>query len=146
MTMPPFITDSAYSSAKTTLISQFGGTLPTTDPNYPLILANYMNQNFGYSLAYDQYVAFEANHTGSLCNRLPYATVNADPYDCVKNQVQILVANGIPDWNNYIAAARQAFIANYESTCAMAQQNATLASQEQLYHYTLYYYDQADNL
>jgi len=135
-----------YSSAKSAMISAFGGTLPTTDPNYPTILANYMNQHFGFSLSYDQYVAYEANHSGSLCNQTPYASTDADPYDCVKNQVQVLVANGIQDWNSYIAAARQAFISNYESTCSMAQENATMASVEQLYHYTLYYYDQADNL
>lgn len=140
------ITPSAYAAAKDTLNARFGRTLLPTDANYTTIFANFMNQYFGFSLAYDQYAAYESSHSGLLCNQMPYASVNADPYDCVKNQLSTIVASGLVDWNNYIATNRQAFIADYENTCSLAQASAGLSSLEQLYHYTLYYYDQADNL
>lgn len=140
------ISYTAYQNAKTALVVQFGGTLPTTDPNYQTIFANYMNQQWGFSLTYADYAAYDASHPGLLCNTMPYTTIAADPNDCVKNAIAKAVIDGLADYNAYIANQRQLFKASYIGTCRLAQANANLNGLQQQYHYTLYYYDQADNL
>jgi RHS repeat-associated protein len=158
ITLPVFLEPGAqgcvmpsdYATALKVLNKQFGRTLVPTDTNYMVIRTNFLNQYFGFGLSYDQYNDYDTllttNPAATLCNVPPYTTTNANPYDCVQNNISVAVANGLNDWNNYIAANRQAFIASYESTCSLAQPGVTRNSLEQLYHYTLYYYDQADNL
>jgi RHS repeat-associated protein len=121
-------------------------TLPTTDPNYQTIFSNYMNQQWGFSLTYADYAAYDASHPGLLCNTMPYTTIAADPNDCIKNAIAKAVIDGLADYNAYIANQRQLFKASYIGTCRLAQANANLNGLQQQYHYTLYYYDQADNL
>jgi RHS repeat-associated protein len=144
-----WITASDYQAAKTLLASQFTS-LPTTDPNYQTIYSNFMNQQWGFALTFDNYSAYDAllltNPSAILCNTLPYTTTNADPYDCVENAVAIAVNGGLADYDAYIATNRQLFIASYINTCKLAKANANLVGLQQNYHYTLYYYDQADNL
>ncbi|SDR89064.1 RHS repeat-associated core domain-containing protein [Mucilaginibacter mallensis] len=136
----------AYLAAKDTLNIQFGGTLSTLDTNYQTILSNYMNQRWGFSLTYSDYNAFETGTSPLLCNTLPYTSVNANPYDCVENAVSKAVESGLADYDAYIALQRQNFMTSYINTCSLAKANANMVGVQQEYHYTLYYYDQADNL
>jgi RHS repeat-associated protein len=137
---------SAYLAAKSAMNAEFGGTLSTLDTNYQTILSNYMNQRWGFSLTYADYNAFETGTTALLCNTLPYTSVNANPYDCVENAVSKAVESGLADYDAYIAQQRQNFIASYINTCKLAKANANMVGVQQEYHYTLYFYDQADNL
>jgi RHS repeat-associated protein len=154
ITLPVFLdpgakgcsTRSEFNTAKTTLSAAFGGTLSTSDPNYPVIFANYMNQQWGFSLTYYDYTAFDSSSAISLCNTLPYHAVTPDPYDCVKNAVSTAVNSGLADYAAYIALQRQKFRTDYINTCKLAKANANLIALQQEYHYTLYQYDQADNL
>ena len=50
------------------------------------------------------------------------------------------------DYNAYIIQERNLFQQSYISTCSAANPNLNLYAPQRLYHYTLYYYDQADNL
>jgi hypothetical protein len=84
---PGYITRTQYNTAKSALSGQFSPALSPTDPNYQTILSNYLNQTWGFSLTYDDYAGFEAGSAPLLCNTIPYSSVNADPYDCVKNAV-----------------------------------------------------------
>lgn len=61
-----------YSTAKSSLIAQFGGSLDTTNTNYQTIYASFMNQPWGFMLSYDQYKDYDAKLVGPpdavLCN------------------------------------------------------------------------------
>jgi RHS repeat-associated protein len=139
-----------YQLAKNSLDSQFGGFLTTSSPNYEDIFSNYMNQQWGFTLTYDDYANYDAllltDPNASLCNKPPYTTRDIDPYDCVKNMMAIAVSNGKADYDAYIAEQRKLFRTSYVNVCKLAKPDANLAAVEQIYHYTLYYYDQADNL
>ncbi|MFS2186922.1 RHS repeat-associated core domain-containing protein [Mucilaginibacter sp. Mucisp84] len=143
------VTAADYQAKRGVLLGLFNN-LTTADENYGTILSNYMNQQLGFSLTYDDYVAFEAliAQGGSpvLYNKMPYKTIPVDPYDCIKNAVAKMVITAKADYDDYIDDLRQSFQASYINTCKLAQANANLKTTEQLYHYTLYYYDQADNL
>lgn len=143
------VTADDYKDKKIALFSLFSN-LTTADDNYGIILSNYMNQQLGFSLTYDDYVAFEAliaqGGSPTLYNKMPYKTIPIDPYDCVKTAVAKMVSAGKSDYDDYIDDLKQSFQASYINTCKLAQANANLTTTEQLYHYTLYYYDQADNL
>jgi RHS repeat-associated protein len=143
------VTAADYQIKKNALLSLFNN-LTTADDNYGTILSNYMNQQLGFSLTYDDYVAFEAliaqGGSPTLYNKMPYKTIPIDPYDCVKTAVAKMVTAGKSDYDDYIDDLKQSFQASYINTCKLAQANANLTTTEQLYHYTLYYYDQADNL
>ncbi|WP_139112906.1 glycosyl hydrolase 108 family protein [Mucilaginibacter sp. PPCGB 2223] len=147
------ITQSEYASAKAAMNSNFASPLTISSVNYKTILTNYMNQKFGFALTYDDYIAFDAlpappdGHPDALlCNSPPYTAVTADPYSCVKDAMASAIANGVRDYNTYIAEQRDKFKRDYIATCSAAQESVNLAAHSQVYHYTLYYYDQADNL
>src|ERR1700741_1813405 len=79
--LPPFLDPAAkgcivpadYAAAKSDLNSQFGGTLPTSDPNYETIFTNFMNQRWGFTLSFSEYSAYDAlltsNPSAILCNQ-----------------------------------------------------------------------------
>ncbi|HEY0772140.1 MAG TPA: hypothetical protein VGD31_17585, partial [Sphingobacteriaceae bacterium] len=50
------------------------------------------------------------------------------------------------DYAAYITEERRKFVQAYIDTCSAAKASVDLTKEEQVYHYTLYYYDQADNL
>ncbi|SDR89174.1 RHS repeat-associated core domain-containing protein [Mucilaginibacter mallensis] len=68
------------------------------------------------------------------------------PKNCVENAVSKAVESGLADYDAYIALQRQNFMTSYINTCSLAKANANMVGVQQEYHYTLYYYDQADNL
>jgi RHS repeat-associated protein len=139
-----------YQAKKTALSNEFGGTLSVSDPNYEKIFSNYMNQQWGFVLSYDDYAAYDAalltDTSIRLCNKTPYKTLQLDPYQCIKDAVTRQVETGKADYDTYIADNRQLFRASYINACKVAKANASMNAIEQIYHYTLYYYDQADNL
>ena len=141
------VTQAMFQTALTDMNNQFGGNLSSTNANYPTILANFMNQRWGFSLGYSDYSNYiSSNSTALLCNTTPYTNVNSDPYACMKSIMEIAVENGVRAYNDYITDQRLKFRTDYINTCSAAQASANLVTQTQTYHYTLYYYDQADNL
>ena len=139
------VTPAEYAAAKADLNTAFGGSLPITDPNYETIFTNYMNQRWGFVLGYPQYAAYDANPSGSLCNVINN-TVTVDPLGCIESQMAASVANGKRDYAVYLDEQKNLFRADYISKCSAVQGHVNLYSPEKIYHYTLYYYDQADNL
>jgi len=121
------------------------GTDPN-DPSYPYyqaILTNYMNQKYGFALGYSAYDGFTS---GTLCNNPPFKAVAGDPYDNVQTQLVVYVSNAKAQYTTYINTQKELFRANYIATCSAAQANVNFTTNKQNFHYTLYYYDQADNL
>ncbi|MDO3628862.1 AHH domain-containing protein [Mucilaginibacter sp. BT774] len=157
VTLPPFldptghgcIAKSDYDAAKTDFTNQFAGTLTTGDPNYENIFTTFMNQRWGLTLYYTQYQDYETalitNSAAMLCNQAA-PTFNVDLFSCITEQEAAAVGNGLNDYSVYINQQRELFRASYASTCSAAKAAATLNAPQQIYHYTLYYYDQADNL
>jgi RHS repeat-associated protein len=157
LTLPVFLEPNAkgcvlpsdYSAAKAALNAQFGGSLSINDPNYETIFTNFMNQRWGFVLGYSQYLAYETqlstNPSAMLCNQVPPG-ITPDPLACISTQIAISVANGKRDYGVYIEQQKDLFRASYVNTCSAAKGNVVLKAPEKIYHYTLYYYDQADNL
>jgi RHS repeat-associated protein len=146
------ITPTEYASARSDLVAAFGGSLDTTaaDSNYHIIYTNFMNQRWGFTLNYDQYKAYDNELMGKpsaiLCNQQPWSNIPADHYTCIEAQIGTAAENGERDYDTYIVTQKNNFRTNYVSTCSLAQAMVNLKTQSQEYHYTLYYYDQADNL
>jgi RHS repeat-associated protein len=141
-----YITGSTFDTALSSLTSQISGV--ASSPNYNVILANFMNQRFGFSLSYSAWADFAASHTSTtiLTNQPPFQDVATDPYAPVKNQIAVSVANGKHEYDVYIIDQQNTFRSNYITTCVGTKASVDNTAQSQNYHYTLYYYDQADNL
>ncbi|AYL93832.1 RHS repeat-associated core domain-containing protein [Mucilaginibacter celer] len=146
-----YVEKSDYLAAKGAMQNEFQSvSVLEADPNYRIILASYMNQRFGYVLSYDDYIAFEAGFAANpnlrLCNKLPFSAIKADPNACAKAALETAVNSGRRDYEIYINEQRAKFRADYINVCKLAAVNASLATKQNIYHYTLYYYDQSGNL
>ncbi|OCX50795.1 hypothetical protein BEL04_18875 [Mucilaginibacter sp. PPCGB 2223] len=144
------ILPSAFNQAQSDLSTAFGGSLSTADTLYRTIFTNYMNQKWGFTLNYEDYQNYKtkllADSTAILCNTPSTITIYPDPYQCIKDQIATAVFNGRRDYNDYIDEQKRLFRTAYINTCSAAKAEATMEAEQQEYHYTLYYYDQADNL
>ncbi|HXB13878.1 MAG TPA: RHS repeat-associated core domain-containing protein, partial [Bacteroidia bacterium] len=146
-----------------------------TIPNYQSLVANYLNQTFNFDLTYEQYMAFykECKDTTiitnptlpscfncsdcteklvpslalTLCNE-PLLTVPAavDSNPCYTYLMMDAQYNAQNAYNNYIDSVNTNFTANYIKHCMNIQDSFHLNMPFDEYHYTLYYYDQAENL
>jgi RHS repeat-associated protein len=154
--LPAFLDDHAqlswadYQTALGIMQAQFASTSAlTSSDQYPTILTNYMNQRYGFIFNYTDYHNFElANHstTPVLYYIPPYNNVPTDIYAPVKAILQSALGNGVRAYDQYISDARNAFLVHYIATCAQVQTTVNINITTRNYHYTLYYYDQADNL
>ncbi|HEY0679882.1 MAG TPA: polymorphic toxin-type HINT domain-containing protein [Chitinophagaceae bacterium] len=144
------ITKNEFDAAKAALASEMGGTLSTTHANYEDVLSNYLNHRWGFSMAYHRYLAYETelatNPLAILCNQPPFVSVEVDPYACLKDLVASAIISGRREYEAYIIEEKRKFRVNYVNACSKAKANARLTAEQQIYHYTLYYYDQAGNL
>jgi RHS repeat-associated protein len=140
------ITKSDYNAAMSALLAEFGGSLTPDSSNYELIVTNYLNQKWGFSLNYEKYAAFGSSSDTKLCNELPYTDAVLEDFACQKSLIEFAVGTGRSQYEAYIQEERLKFETNYISLSASAQANVNLIRPQQIYHYTLYYYDQAGNL
>ncbi|PJJ79983.1 RHS repeat-associated core domain-containing protein [Mucilaginibacter auburnensis] len=140
------VTRSAYDLALNQLHSAFdiSPSALMAHANYPAILTNFMNNRFGFGLTYADYKAY--NTTGLLCNSIYNNEKPIDPYDCIRTTLVSALTSGVFAYEKYIQDEKNKFRAFYISQCALAQNTVNLKSTSPKYHYTLYYYDQADNL
>ena len=146
-----YITWTEYSNARSALNAAFeSGEFSSSKTNYERILANYMNQVFGFAMSYDQYAAYEelaASNPGELlCNEPPFTNVQIDPYACVKTKLEVAVANGRREYLAYEEEEKRKFQDSYVALAASVKANVYLSAKQAIYHHTLYYYDQAANL
>lgn len=141
------ITASQYASAVNSLSSQLG-TLDKTNANYEDIFTNFLNQQWGFTLTYDDYKAYgdKVGTTDLLCNHPAFTTVQPDPYSCMMENIDDAVAVGNTLYSEYIEEVRRQFRKDYIAYCGAEKPKFQLTSSRQNYHFTLYYYDQAGNL
>ncbi|SFD83906.1 RHS repeat-associated core domain-containing protein [Chitinophaga sp. CF118] len=128
------------------------GWLLDTDANYENIYATYLNHRWGFTLSYAEYKGYadlliaNPGTTTMLCNQPVYVAVKRDPYSCLMEVLDDAVSRGKVLYKEYIAEIRRQFRKDYIAYCGSAKANVQLTAAQQLYHYTLYYYDQAGNL
>jgi RHS repeat-associated protein len=138
------ITHTEYTDALQSLKQRFSQSFtPANFSNYEQILTNYMNYSFGFSLSYSKYEAFTS---GQLCNEPSFTDVGEDPYACVKSKIEVAFGIGEQRYDEYISLLRNDFVNAYVANCSVAKASVRFANSEDIYHYTLYYYDQAGNL
>jgi len=136
----------AYNVAVSDLNTALGNTLSPASANYETIFSNYLNQKFGFFLSYHDYEVYAAGSRDMLCNEPPYVAAPIDPMACVKALIDQAYGIGNEQYTSYINEEKRKFVNAYVNTCAAAKANVTLKASQQIYHYTLYYYDLAGNL
>lgn len=117
--------------------------------NYADIFSTYLNHRWGFTLTYDDYNDYKnklVTQPGAiLCNEPVYSPVAVNLYQCMNSIMANAITNGQRDYEAYVEVQKRIFRMNYTNTCLAAKSNVRLTSQEQIYHYTLYYYDLAGN-
>ncbi|NSL88113.1 hypothetical protein ECE50_014795 [Chitinophaga sp. Mgbs1] len=140
------IAKQAFTDAETALKAAFGGTVNTGHANYQEVYRNFMNQRWGFTLAfsdYDKYrVKLQSSPNEVLCNQPVYDVVQANPYQCMYDLIDAAVESGRRMYGEYIDSVKRDFRNQYVSICGKAKPRVDLHTSQQNYHYTLYYYDQ----
>ncbi|MGV3768134.1 MAG: RHS repeat-associated core domain-containing protein [Chitinophagaceae bacterium] len=149
----PCLSCDSILSAVTAFETKFPG-ISDTALGYTELFTNFMNQRFGFSLGYSEYVAYldscEANalYGVKLCN-VPAAeevSVENDGNTCVVALFATALTNAANEFRYYIDSVRADFREAYMTRCLNASASLTLSAELFEYHYTLYYYDQSGNL
>ena len=140
-----------------TAFSAFNNKFPnigTTDDDYPVLVANFFNHRFGYSLTYDQYRTYLDSctasplYTGKLCNQ-PVAVegeIENNGNGCMADLFATALTNANNTYIAYIDSVRRDFREAYMTRCMNVQPVLTMKAELFEYHYTLYYYDQSGSL
>ena len=129
-------------------------TIDTTRDDYEQIFANFFNHRFGYSLTYDEYRSYLDScsahplYTVSLCNKpaTQEATIDNNNDGCMADLFVTALTNANNTYIAYIDSVRRDFREAYMTRCLNVQPALTMTAELYEYHYTLYYYDQANNL
>jgi len=145
------INETAFRAAETTFNTLWSD-LDVTNTNYESIFANYMNQRWGFSLGYSSYETFKDKITRTpgttelLCNVPGFSTVEKDPYECLLTVAGSAIDAGKREYDAYIDSVRNDFRKQYVLECSATKARVKAEVKQQLYHFTLYYYDNAGNL
>ena len=144
------VTPQELLAAQTEFQQQF--TVDPTHKNYERIFTNYMNHKWGFTLGYADYkeyldaIAANPSSTALLCNKPEFASIPSDPFACLFAQMDNAVDNGKGNYDRYIEEEKVKFRKEYIALCSSAKISLKAKAKQQVYHYTLYYYDQAGNL
>jgi RHS repeat-associated protein len=120
--------------------------------NYETFYVNYMNQRLGFSLGYASYkdfkdkIAQNPNTSALLCNEPAFITIEKDPYECLLTVAGIAINAGKREYDAYIDSVKRDFRRLYVLECSATKARVRATVKQQLYHFTLYYYDNAGNL
>jgi len=150
---PACLSCDSVQAALTAFNAKFPG-ISTTSVNYQIIFANFFNHRFGYSLTYDDYRGFldncNANPSGhiTLCNKpsTEEATVENNNDGCMADLFATALTNANNTYIAYIDSVHRDFREAYMTRCMNVQPALTMTAELFEYHYTLYYYDQSNNL
>lgn len=145
------VTAQQYTTAKTAFETAVGGSPDPQHRNYQRTFAIYMNHQWGFTMGYDQYEAYEtslsANPDAMLCNKPAFSEETPiDPLSCIMTLVNDAVYTARYQYVAYIEREKKHFRDKYITVCSSTRVKATLQAPQQIYHYTLYYYDQAGQL
>ncbi|MBN9295451.1 MAG: hypothetical protein J0I41_00500 [Filimonas sp.] len=140
-----------FETAMADMTAAFGSNgLSATHDNYETIVRNYLNHRWGFSLGYADYLTYQSSIVSDpnalLCNQPIGASIPTDPYACMKSLVTTAIINGRKDYEAYLEEEKRLFRNTYINACKDPAPSVHLTAEQQIYHYTLYYYDQASNL
>ncbi|ASZ10850.1 RHS repeat protein [Chitinophaga pendula] len=139
-----------YTAAVTAFNQEGWSDLNAGHPNYKRVFTTYLNHRWGFSLGYADYetyaVQLASSSTATLCNQPFFTSQDADPYACLVSLAEGAVAQGRRVYAKYIDSVRQDFSRQYVNVCATTKSAVNITTAQRLYHFTLYYYDQAGNL
>lgn len=117
---------------------------------YEEALSTYLNHKWGFTMGFADYRNYENEVVDDadklLINKRPFDTLYPDVAQCITSRLSPLVYNALEEYRMLVAEERKLFLQAYVSNCAAPEIEVTLKTQQKIYHYTLYYYDQADNL
>jgi RHS repeat-associated protein len=117
---------------------------------YEDALSTYLNHKWGFTMGFADYRNYEneviKDANKLLINKRPFDTLYPDVAECIKPRLSPLLYNAMEEYRMLIAEERKLFLQAYVSNCAAPEIEVTLKTQQKIYHYTLYYYDQANNL
>ncbi|HSY76831.1 MAG TPA: hypothetical protein VK890_08245, partial [Bacteroidia bacterium] len=143
-----------------------------TLPGYPEWITNYLNQTFGFNLTFNEYWQFYGECMKDFDSSYILHKVFGTPRDTLRDTLHIMLCshaengtpvkvdtntcytylmmdakyNAITSYNNYMDSVQSKFKANYIAHCMQVNDSFHLKMPFDEYHYTLYYYDQAENL
>ncbi|WP_429064971.1 RHS repeat-associated core domain-containing protein [Chitinophaga sp. W2I13] len=144
------ITATEFWAVRAAFAASVGATGDTSAITYKNIYRNYLNQRWGFSLTFSDYDNFrkllQTSPTATLCNSPVYSTLPADPYQCMYDLVDGAIEGAKRSYTMYIDSVKQDFRKQYIDICSAVRSKVSLNTSQQIYHYTLYYYDQAGNL
>jgi len=156
ITIPPILecnTCKTHAEVEDEWDSYLAGCGDTSTVAQKSLVAAYLNQVLGLNRSFEDYLAFLTTtptfpECWYLCPRarFPQATVDSS---CVSLELESgMYALANLSYERLLDSMRQVFVRNYLNKCLGSelteQFEARLTQAE--YHYTLYYYDQADNL
>lgn len=148
---PAWVTCTSVTNA----YSDFDGFYPDVEAGsklYRVLLENYMNSRFGFSLGFDDYEEFKtiacpANGNAVLYNKVRIGTLQYNhEMQCTEDILRLVFEKAAQEYEYYIENERRIFRNNYISACLSGKASTSLTSERYEYHYTLYYYDQSGNL
>ncbi|MBO9154071.1 RHS repeat domain-containing protein [Chitinophaga sp. GCM10012297] len=144
------VTAADYNAAVTAFNSSFNAAPDVNHPQYGRIFSSFMNQRWGFTLGYEDYMAYQQALQGDpsklLCNKPAFGTVKDDKLSCLAGLVSDAINRGNYAYNIYIEEERKKFKQEYITLCSGVNASADLTGKQQVYHYTLYYYNQAGQL
>ena len=129
--------------------------------NYITLLTTYMNQYFGFDMTFGEYLQFYKQCSSGdtldlgdgkhlpllLCNRAANEpTPITDTNPCYTSLMLDAQYTAQEEYVNYVDSVKNAFEANYIKHCMQIDDSFHVTMPFDEYHYTLYYYDQAENL
>ncbi|MRG44747.1 hypothetical protein GFS24_06460 [Chitinophaga sp. SYP-B3965] len=145
------ITALEYTTAKSAFNTALGGSPNVEHEDYNSMLATYLNHQWGFTMGHDQYRDYEelllTEPEAALCNIPAFGTtVKDDPLACIMRTVNDHIEQGKLIYLKETQEARRLFRQEYLTICGRTKAQATLIAPQQIYHYTLYYYNQAGQL
>ncbi|PSL46025.1 hypothetical protein CLV51_1031, partial [Chitinophaga niastensis] len=144
------ITAAEFWTARNDFNVAMGNTVDSLHANYKNVYRNYLNQRWGFTLSFGDYDNYrrqlQTNPLVGLCNTPAYSVEAVDPYSCMLSLVDGAVTGANRSYSAYIDSVKRDFRNQYVSVCSGTRTKVSLNTSQQVYHYTLYYYDQAGNL
>ncbi|MBN8687302.1 MAG: hypothetical protein J0M10_09795 [Chitinophagales bacterium] len=151
----PCLPCTVYEQMKNDFTAKYPG-LAVTHDNYETLFRNYMNHRTGFSHAYASYYDFGLKCTANLNNFRQFGRICETPLSieadvntlsqCMEEKFYNALSNATVIYNRYIEEVKRVYRNNYTAKCLSAKPRLESEAKLYEYHYTLYYYDQSDNL
>ncbi len=161
--LPPFMNGNykeclpctVYEQKKAQFLAKYPGITPAHD-KYEILFRNYMNHQTGFSHAFANYYEFEEKCTLNQGNFRTFGRICETPLamemdinlvnQCLDEKFYNALSNATVIYTRYIEEIKRIYRNNYTAKCLSAKPKLESEAKLYEYHYTLYYYDQSDNL